>query len=418
MNQIYVTRRIPQDENGKGDFSQIDEGLKIGLLPYLEIIRINRNYSKQFIKQLTEYLKERRIDEFIVNITSRLPRNLKEAVEEIELIYKLNNALKRQIVRDISFSYGSVINHTEAYDRLKQICSSEIPPLPLVNNPNRSDYRSKLFEIISVEEYLRFIEEAKKRTIELNKRTRELGFRIGPENMPSIDYAEIALGHSREQEEFEKRLKIGSHYFAELNNPGWIGCNPFGDLNYLIENGMFLTLDTEHLNFSLIASNFKESSQNDFDGKNPFLTEGYQSKNIGELIQAIPQEIKIVHIGGGFNLFHEDIVDNRRVYQIASHSPFLFPRDFHKLSKEAQMVYLEFISPYFMERTETLRKNFMEECINALKQRRDNPKLVIEFVVGKINKDGIRDFQIYSGNLWREIHELSKRNLESLLFTN
>ena len=402
-SRLYVARVIPQDGEGECNFSQIDDGLNIGLLPYIKITGNNQIYPVKFINQLTRHLKERGMDELIMDISSRLSKGVEEAERELELIDRLNESLKKQVVRDVSFSYGSVISHAEAYKRLDEICKKHLHP------DNSCDLSS--FEIITKDEYRKAIEEAKKETIKLSEKAKELGLKIGPENMPCIDYAEIK-GNNRKQKDFEKRLRFGYGYFPDLNNPGWIGCNPNGDLKYLIEDDMFLTLDTEHLNFSLIVSKTNNFSLGE---KSPFLSAS-PDENIENIIKNIPQQIRIVHLGAGFDLFYDTTLDNRKVTQIASHFPYLFPGDFDKLSEKGKKNYSSYVNKDSMSLTEEKRKQFMVQCIKALKEniRGNDAIVVMEFEVGEINNNGIWQ-NLYSGNLWKEFFKISKENLESLL---
>ena len=69
-----------------------------------------------------------------------------------------------------------------------------------------------------------------------------------------------------------------------------------------------------------------------------------------------------------------------------------------------------------MSLTEEKRKQFMVQCIKALKEniRGNDAIVVMEFEVGEINNNGIWQ-NLYSGNLWKEFFKISKENLESLL---
>src|SRR3989344_5332803 len=400
--QLYTPRVIPQDTRGECDFSQTDSGFEIGLYPYLKLTR-STSQIPNLTEKLVGYFKTKDITNLPIDLIPKLPGNLKELESNLELIDKINYQFGSQIIKTVSFSYGSVISHAEAYKRLDEICKKHLHP------DNSCDLSS--FEIVTKDEYLKVIEEAKKETIKLNKKAKELGLTIGPENMPCIDYAEIK-GSNRKQEDFEKKLRFGYGYFTDLNNPGLIGCNPAGDLKYLIEDDMFLTLDTEHLNFSLIVS----KANNFFlGGKSPFLSAS-PDENIENIIKNIPQQIRIVHLGAGFDLFYDATLDNRKVTQIASHFPYLFLGDFDKLSKKGKKNYSSYVNTDSMNLTEEKRKQFMMQCIKALKEniRGNDAIIVMEFEVGEINDNGIWQ-NLYSGNLWKEFFKISKENLESLL---
>ena len=319
---LYTARGIIKDN--KFDSSQIEEGLKLGLMP--QIILGHGSGNPDIIKSLRAYFFNKEMSGILLPIAAHGrgtfdDSGISTARESIDAAIEINKGHETHIIKELIFHAGSVHTIDEEF-RLK-----------------KEGRYGMLDATFTAKEYLKTMEKAKARILEASEYAGEHGIDILIENVMTNEFAMVPTGKIEDKPaEFRKDPRWGNTLFLpDSMQLGFIGC--VHDLDYLTNKELPVCFDIEHFGQSVEYSqkynlqNFSEMPESDEEEKvlgnysilvsrgKPVLYK--EPINPVEVIAGLKDRIPICHLGGQVDMVYED----KGIKKIGSHFPVTFGDD-------------------------------------------------------------------------------------------
>ncbi len=394
---FYAARGIVSyDRLGEAFFDpeQIEEGLKIGLMP--QIILNPDAQNPEVINLLSEYLKSKEINDVPLKITAHgkgqfVDSELPLIERSIDAIIELNEKRGEPLFKEIVFHAGAV--HT-----FEKECK-------LRAQPEYHGY-SSIDATFTLRDYLESLNSIKSVIIKASEYAVESGIDLIIENVGQINYAVVP---SQKAENRPEGLRKDSRWadtiwLPEALQVGDVGC--VYDLDFLTGGKLPVCIDIEHLgqsveysqDYNLMeydAGDITEEEQKVLDDLGVFVRKGnpilYEHPiDPAEIIRRFDGRIPICHIGGQVDMVYDD----GGVLKIGSHMPVTFREDFNE--------YIEVDGLRLRENAR--RQEKLEKYLRALHDAGCRSG-VLELYLGSC----------HVGDKWRFYNELSLRNVKSII---
>ncbi len=389
---FYVARGIVL--NNKFNPVQIEEGLKIGLMP--QIMLTSDSQEPEVLSQLYEYLKDKDISGIPLKMTSYgktpfVESNLTKIKQVIDSVAELNEKGDENIFNEIIFHAGSVHTFEEECRLRAQSRYSGYSSLDVTFTPG---------------DYLDALESIRSSIMQISDYAERAGVGIVIDNLAQIDFA-VVSSLKAEDKPFELRDDerwADTMWLPESLQTGDIGC--VYDLDFLTRGKGKICMDVEDLGQSVQYSqdynlmrishldDLTDEEQKILDDFGIFVREGspviykHQVDSV-EIIGRFDGRIPICHIGGQVDMIYED----GGIRKIGSHMPVTFGLDSN-----------EYIKDYVLRLDQNLRRQEkLEKYLKALNDagcRRG----VLELYLGPY----------HVGNKWELYNELSLKNVKSI----
>ncbi|MBN2881008.1 hypothetical protein JXM83_03055 [Candidatus Woesearchaeota archaeon] len=382
---IYTARGITR-KNSNGifsfDSSQIEDGLKIGLMPQ---ILINAGVGVQVVQDLAKYLNRKNfLKKVPIQITAHgfgeFGNDYKNIEQTIETIIDINKNSKKSLVSEVVFHGGSVFD----FESLSRWHNDD-----KINSP------------IDLIEYTKIVEFARMNLSEYVSYASRFGIDVILENVGQVNFA-VAKSLDEKTEEQRRDPRWGNTlWLPEKAQYGDIGC--VYDLEKLTKG--YLCIDTEHLHQSAEYSrthnleNFpKELTEAEklilrnhgvfIREKEPVLFE--KAIDPFELIRGLSGRIKIAHLGGQVS----QIYDDNGVMKIGSHMPITFVGQDNEYYDDKELLH----------RHNCARETGMYKYLSALNDAGCR-KAVLELHLGNV----------YTGPKWQHYNKVSLDNVSKII---
>ncbi len=373
--EFYVARGICGKDK-RFDPSQIEEGLALGLLPQIILPGwTNEEELHALMDGLYEYTSKRSLGELPMKITAHGKGEFTELVDikrSISTLTHLNKLAGRHVIGEVVFHAGAVHTFEE------ELSKRQGKKFQNVDCTFKPEDLSATFEAV-------------KQNVE---RVRELasGIDVLVENVGQVNY------------DFSPDFKSEEPRWAGTGwRPGMLQLGDVGCGWDLLELGN-VCIDAEHLKQTVEYSGFFNPTRVDtysmafFKPGRLFLKHGMpivleEELSHKKLLEALKGKVKVCHLGGQTNMVFNDIVDGAEVPKIGSHMPIYFPGDNNPYVHDTE------IAKKMALNCEDWMNQILPELVNA-----GCSKGVLELQFGP-----------YTGKEWQMAHEISKKNVESVL---
>jgi hypothetical protein len=385
---FYAARGIIS--NGKFDAGQIEEGLRIGLLP--QIVLTPSAQNPDIIYALCNYLQYKKLTEIPLKITSHGKGEFSDrdgissVYNSLDTIVELNKKAGKHLVSEVVFHAGAVHTFYEEY-RLRK----------------KQNY-DNIDATFTPQEYLKTMEKIKTEISRASEYASQNNIQLLIENVGQINFAVVPSQKLEDKpEEFRSDPRWGDTIW--LPKPlqlGNIGC--VYDLDHITTQECNLCIDIEHLNQSVEYSrkhNLKEKNtqvtpkeKELLDAHGIFVRKGYpilfkEAINPSEIIKSHSGRIKICHLGGQTSMVYTD----KGIKKIGSHMPITFGDQKNEYVTDPEL---------------RLHQN---------KQREKDLKLYLQALHEAGCRQGVFELHlgpIYTGPKWIEHHQISLGNVKGI----
>ncbi len=378
--------------NGKFDASQIEEGLKIGLLP--QIILTPSAQNPDIISALCSYLQYKKLTEIPLKITSHGKGefsdtgSISSVYNNLDTLIGLNKKAGKQLVSEVVFHAGSVHTFDEEY-RLR-----------------KDQNYDNIDATFTPQEYLKTIEKIKAEISRVSRYASQNNIQLLIENVGQINFAVVP---SQKLEDKPKELRSDQRWGNTIWLPeplqlGDIGC--VYDLDHITSQECNLCIDIEHLNQSVGYSrehNLKEKKDTPVTSKEKGLLnahgllvrKGYpilykEAIDPSEIIKSHSGRIKICHLGGQTSMVYVD----KGIKKVGSHMPITFGDQKNEYVTDPEL---------------RLHQN---------KQREKDLKLYLQALHEAGCRQGVFELHlgpIYAGSKWIKYHQISLKNVKGII---
>ncbi|NOQ56081.1 MAG: hypothetical protein GQ477_04725 [Nanohaloarchaea archaeon] len=394
--KLYVPRGM-MSEDGTFDSSQIEEGLKIDILPQIVLPIDIEDLS--VLDGLYGYLSKKGLSDIPLKITGHNKKpfifeNHYKMCDILDNIHRLNETYDEKIIKDVISTMGAVHSFDEE--------------LILRSKPEFGEY-SDVSATFTAKEYYDVLSSAKANMLSVSNEASRLGISFIVENSACIDY-----GLTKDVDSKSDILKSDPRWgktgwLPECLQTGDFGCAH--DLAYFTDLKRPVCINVEDINQTTEYSrkfNLQSGGRVDSDYWDE---QSLHDKNLGLIIQqgcpiiyetAVDPievinlhngQIPICEIGGQVSMFYED----QGITKIGSHMLITFGDDPNEYILDDVV------------RTEQNKKR--EDVLSANLKALYNGgcrKAVLNLYLGP---------DVYTGPKWKEYHEFSRDNILSIINT-